>query len=1181
MNRFIRGSLMLLSIILVQGCSQPPEYTSEWRKKAVDHEEMAANFKDPPSWYAPHTFWFWDSPLDRSQVRKMAEEMTRQRLNPGYVHARTGAKWGRNIELPKEQWLSEQWFDAFRAALEKAESQEMYLGYCDEYMWPSGQAAGRILENYPSLKGKSLKWKKQVFTGPRQIELPPSKFTVAGRILEGDILQTTSLQVIGEGEAFKWYVPAGNWMVYSYTEYTHSQPFEGEVNYLDPDLMNLFIPMAHYPYMEHFPERMGNSIPGVFVDNEGDFGYKLAWSEYLPVRFREMKEKELLPMLPLLTEKDNEGLYAKIRYDWFHVVSDIYSENFIGKLSDWLGERGMYYITNLWEESLMRVAAYVGDLMLCQRRVTLPGNDAIGMRGQKVHDFKETQSVCEFENKPFMSEIMGVTGWGQTPLDMKRTVDALVAWGVNHFVPHGINTNRALWSIPFPADWYTENPYWNYLYLWTDYARRAAYISRQGELVADVLLYCPLESIWALAEGYFDPDRETGEWSPEALHINTVYSDAMKVMTEANIDYLIADKHYLAMAGHKEWNYDPNRMAMEIQGRQFPVLVLPPMYMISRDNARKVLEYTRSGGYVIALGQLPVASVELGDGDPVLARYMSQINQTPGFIDLSGDKNWQKALPMVIHRLFRPQVNFTGLKHDVRISHRKLNSTHFYWVASNEPEPFSIELKLREGVGCAELWDCETGTIQCIAYERKGKDIHLRLDMEPYQAFWLVFNPARNPVVGKPGELFRPVDVNRDSLWSMIIPTDEPVKLSTVRTYISDRPVDSIVFHGQGEELNWRYQNLLGNIHMKNEWFADFFYIEDPGSERFYRYSFDLKDSPLACRISIAADDSHHLYVNGDSIAPGPNAGNYDRIDVYDLQAHLDSGKNVIAVHVRNEGGPGGFMLQGNLMTADSTRKTIRTNPGWLERETYREDWFSSRFNPAGWQSPEIPDPLIANARKHVTELPDYGILLDEKMWIMLHLPPGATSIELPGISDSIKAWVDGREVKFENEELRVPENSEITLLGMDLKAHPQKLDEAVRIHCNGVRYAPLKSWLQWDLHQYSGYVDYTTVFEIDSIPERILLDLGEVSYLVQVWLNGKEVGSRLWPPFRFEVTEHLNAGENNLKVRVGNMVQNEMTLFRDQGLMSFWGFTGEPVIKDLDAGLKGPVRFLQLIRDE
>jgi len=62
-------------------------------------------------------------------------------------------------------------------------------------------------------------------------------------------------------------------------------------------------------------------------------------------------------------------------------------------------------------------------------------------------------------------------------------------------VPHGINLNRTLETIPYPPDWFTENPYWRYLHLWTDFARRASFVNRQGRLVADVLLYNPLKSI--------------------------------------------------------------------------------------------------------------------------------------------------------------------------------------------------------------------------------------------------------------------------------------------------------------------------------------------------------------------------------------------------------------------------------------------------------------------------------------------------------------------------------------------------------------------------------------------------------------------------------------------------------------------------------------------------------------
>jgi hypothetical protein len=134
-------------------------------------------------------------------------------------------------------------------------------------------------------------------------------------------------------------------------------------------------------------------------------------------------------------------------------------------------------------------------------------------------------------------------------------------------VAHGIYNNRDLTSIPFPADWYTENPYFEYLGLWTDFVRRASYVNRQGRLVADILLINPLESAWALSDDYFRDEitpveTETGggrhadrSWDPRVVEINRLYTEAMEELTSANMDYLIADRHYMSNA--RPWKNSP------------------------------------------------------------------------------------------------------------------------------------------------------------------------------------------------------------------------------------------------------------------------------------------------------------------------------------------------------------------------------------------------------------------------------------------------------------------------------------------------------------------------------------------------------------------------------------------------------------------------------------------------
>ena len=142
-----------LTLLLVSSAN-----AAEWQKKYT-YEEVRANFGQPPLLYAPHTFWFWDAPLDTSVTAAMAQEMTKQRLNPGYAHARhSGAPHKSYPSLPPDEWLSPLWFKSFSAALTEAEKAGMTLGYCDEYWWPSGQAAGRVLKKNPDLAAQSLKW---------------------------------------------------------------------------------------------------------------------------------------------------------------------------------------------------------------------------------------------------------------------------------------------------------------------------------------------------------------------------------------------------------------------------------------------------------------------------------------------------------------------------------------------------------------------------------------------------------------------------------------------------------------------------------------------------------------------------------------------------------------------------------------------------------------------------------------------------------------------------------------------------------------------------------------------------------------------------------------------------------------------------------------------------------------
>lgn len=147
------------------------------QRKAVAFAALQRDFGNPDNIYAPFMFWFWDEPLDSGKMAEMSRVMSSQGFNPGYAHGRNSMVG--TPDLPDDQWLGDKWFSAFDAALKEATKQQHYLGYCDEYWWPSFQAHGRVLKQHPELKAESLKWQIIDAAGGTEVQVPACFCAVA------------------------------------------------------------------------------------------------------------------------------------------------------------------------------------------------------------------------------------------------------------------------------------------------------------------------------------------------------------------------------------------------------------------------------------------------------------------------------------------------------------------------------------------------------------------------------------------------------------------------------------------------------------------------------------------------------------------------------------------------------------------------------------------------------------------------------------------------------------------------------------------------------------------------------------------------------------------------------------------------------------------------------------------
>ncbi len=198
-------------------------------------------------------------------------------------------------------------------------------------------------------------------------------------------------------------------------------------------------------------------------------------------------------------------------------------------------------------------------------------------------------------------------------------------------------------------------------------------------------------------------------------------------------------------------------------------------------------------------------------------------------------------------------------------------------------------------------------------------------------------------------------------------------------------------------------------------------------------------------------------------------------------------------------------------------------------------------------------------------------------------LPPGAKGIETPlPVTGEYVLYVNGVEVAKHLGPPTEPRPIDISkattgladVIAVETTSHsgPAGLQSPLRVVCGPVRVDGLRPWSEWGLSWYSGRVLYRTHIEASDADRmhRRFLDLGNVQHYVEVWLNGRLVDTLLWPPYRVELTKHLQAGDNELTLIVSNSIANRFA-------WDIWGTRGAG--KPEPSGILGPVRLL-LTRD-
>ena len=112
------------------------------------------------------------------------------------------------------------------------------------------------------------------------------------------------------------------------------------------------------------------------------------------------------------------------------------------------------------------------------------------------------------------------------------------------------------------------------------------------------------------------------------------------------------------------------------------------------------------------------------------------------------------------------------------------------------------------------------------------------------------------------------------------------------------------------------------------------------------------------------------------------------------------------------------------------------------------------------------------------------------------------------------------------------------------------------------------------ELRSFSGTATYRKTFDAPNASGRLFLDLGSLSMLAEVRLNGKNLGVTWTPPFRVEITDSVKATGNALEVAVVNGWWNQL-VGDPQHRHTQTNIRLKAGDRPQESGLLGPVRIL------
>lgn len=465
--------------------------------------DLEDGFRTPPPGYGQVPFWWWTGdPLDKERLLWQIKELHRQGvagMQVNYAHEDTPGWPTYAMEPPL---FSEAWWDIWEFVAAECAKRDMGIGLSGYTIdWPNGKSwVSRTIYADPEIQGREIEVHEKIRTQPgRSVtrQVPTDLIAVRAYPIRDKAIVPNSIDLssfVREGQ-LRW--PGTDQVCEIWIFTALRRP--GTLNPMHPLAGQRVIERFFQPFQDNAPGRSAAGL-NYFFHDELQFGVEdRIWVDDLPELFRSAKAYDLFDALPALFT-DIGPITPKARLDFMDVKVQLAEERYFRPIFDWHWSRGKIYGCD--QGGRGRNPLEFGDYFRSVRWYTAPGHDTPGGRADLIKG-KVSSSIAHLYRRPRVwLEGYHSLGWGATPERLMHATCENYIYGCTLLNLHGLyyTTHGSFWEWA-PPSYHFRMPYWDHMHVFMQYFERLSYLLSQGVHCCDVAVLYPVAPLQAAMGG--------------------------------------------------------------------------------------------------------------------------------------------------------------------------------------------------------------------------------------------------------------------------------------------------------------------------------------------------------------------------------------------------------------------------------------------------------------------------------------------------------------------------------------------------------------------------------------------------------------------------------------------------------------------------------------------------------